>query len=173
MKFNLTWDLFILVFFLIIGAYSFVIGKNQTMKIILSSYLAILTADGIGNLAQRYLFGETTLLNKIFEQGEIAALVFLKISIFVILTVFLTTKGAFVVKFQSIKNGFLNFLILSLYGVMSAGLVVSTILVYLSGVSILDAATLGVVPLGSLAEQSDMVKFMVQNYSFWFFFPLF
>lgn len=141
------------------------------MKIILSSYLAILTADGIGNLVQRYLFGETTLLNKIFEQGEMAALVLLKISLFVIFTVFLTTKGAFSVRFSTIKNGFLHFLILLLYGAMSAGIVVSTILVYLSGVSVLDAATLGVIPTGSLAEQSDMVKFMVQNYSFWFSFP--
>ncbi len=41
MEINLTWDLFIIVFFLIILAYSFVIGKNQTMKIIVEPSAAV------------------------------------------------------------------------------------------------------------------------------------
>jgi hypothetical protein len=52
---RLSWDLFIIVFFGVIIAYSFIIGRNQTLKIIIATYMAILTADGLGNLFQTYL----------------------------------------------------------------------------------------------------------------------
>ena len=54
MNLNLSWDLFILVFFAVVVAYSFIIGKNQTLKVILGTYLAVLCADGMGNLFGKY-----------------------------------------------------------------------------------------------------------------------
>ena len=50
MEINLSWDLFVIVFFAVIIAYSFIIGRNQTLKVIIASYIAILASDGIGNL---------------------------------------------------------------------------------------------------------------------------
>jgi lipoprotein signal peptidase len=63
MEINLSWDLFVVVFFTVIIAYSFIIGRNQTLKIIIASYIAILTSDGIGNLIERFFIGENPIIN--------------------------------------------------------------------------------------------------------------
>ena len=58
MEINLSWDLFVIVFFTVIIAYTFIIGRNQAVKIIISTYIAILAADGVGNIVERYFLGQ-------------------------------------------------------------------------------------------------------------------
>lgn len=172
MEINLTWDLFIIVFFLVIVAYSFVIGKNQTMKVILSSYVAILAADGVGNLVQKYLLGTDPVVNIFTVQAENSAFIVMKISIFVILTVLLTIRGAFAIDLMTERSQFFSIFLTGAYGVLSAGLIISTILVYISGISIFSAAYLDSEnPIIRIAADSDFVRTMVENYNVWFSFP--
>ncbi len=172
MEINLSWDLFVVVFFTIIVAYSYVIGKYQTLKIILSSYMAILAADGVGNLVQRYMIGEDPILNIFVGQNSIKALIFLKIFIFVILTIILATRGKFGIVVSKEKNQFIGFITTVLYGVLSAGLIVSTILVYISGSSLVENNSLFAEnPLLPIAQQSEIVGLMIGHYSAWFSLP--
>ncbi|MBI5414636.1 hypothetical protein HZA38_03930 [Candidatus Peregrinibacteria bacterium] len=172
MDVTLSWNLFIGVFFLIIVAYSFVIGKSQTMKVILSSYMAILAADGAGNLLQTYFFGADPVLKVLVVQTDSTGFILLKISIFVFLTVLLTTRGAFHIELHQDQSKFISLFLTGAYGIMSAALTISTILVYISGVSILGAsAVLAESPIVSIAEQSSLVRTMVENYSLWFALP--
>ena len=48
-----TWDLFIIVFFGLVITYSFIIGKHEAVKIIISTYISILAVEGIGNVIER------------------------------------------------------------------------------------------------------------------------
>ena len=57
MEINLSWDLFVIVFFTVIIAYTFIIGRNQSIKVIISTYIAILAADGVSNLIDLYFLG--------------------------------------------------------------------------------------------------------------------
>jgi lipoprotein signal peptidase len=54
MNLLLSWNLFIIAIFIVIIAYSYIIGINKTVKTIIASYLAILAADGIGNIFKDY-----------------------------------------------------------------------------------------------------------------------
>ncbi len=173
MQINLTWDLFVIVFFLVIVAYSFVIGKNQTMKVILSSYVAILAADGVGNLVQKYFLGTDPVLDIISIQTDNSGFIIMKISIFVVLTVLLTIRGAFEIDLLQDRSRFFSIFLTGAYGILSAGLIVSTILVYISGISIFTAPfiELGESPIIGIAEQSSLVRTMISNYSVWFALP--
>jgi len=172
MHINLSWDLFIIVFFLVIIAYSFVIGKNQTMKVILSTYVAILAADGAGNLVQKYFLGSDPVINLFAVQANNSAFVVMKISIFVLLTVLLTVRGAFQIDLMQDKSRFFSVFLTGAYGVLSAGLIISTILVYVSGVSLFHAfAPSPENPIIAIAADSTLVRTMVENYSVWFSFP--
>ena len=64
MNIVLSWDLFIVVFFSVIIAYSFIVGRNQTIKIIIGTYMATLAADGVANLAHKYLGGPTPIVRR-------------------------------------------------------------------------------------------------------------
>jgi hypothetical protein len=170
MEINLNWDLFIIVFFLIIVAYSFLIGKNQTLKVILSTYIAILTADGIGNLIQRYLIGDDG-GGVIVAFNDSSAFVVMKISIFVIITLLLATRGAFDIEIGKSKSNFFAFAISLGFGILSAGLIISTILMYISGYSLITAIEAPLNPMADVASISSFVRLMTENYSLWFSLP--
>lgn len=172
MELNLTWDLFILVFFLIIVAYSVMIGKDQTIKVILSSYIAILTSDALGNLAQRVITGSSAVNQVVNIPSESKLIILLKIAIFVFLTVALTTRGAFEVVVSEEKSAPMRLMMLVSYGVLSAGLIVSTILVYVSGASLISATSFfSNNSLQEIASSSRLVQLMTNNYAVWFALP--
>ncbi len=172
MEINLTWDLFILVFFFIIVAYSVMIGKDQTIKVILSSYVAILTSDAIGNMLQRAVAGGTSVSAVINIPSESKLVILSKILIFVLLTVALTTRGAFEIVISDEKSPFMRVMMLVAYGILSAGLIVSTILVYISGASLISSSSFFAAnPIQEIAEGSRLVQMMVSNYAIWFSLP--
>jgi hypothetical protein len=85
MGLELSWDLFIIVFFGIVVAYSFIIGRNNNLKVILATYVAALAADAVGNLfANTLAMSESFMkLMKIFYiTTPIEAVVLVKIIFF-------------------------------------------------------------------------------------------
>ena len=165
---RLSWDLFILVFFGIVIAYSFIIGRNQTLKVIISTYMAILTADGLGNLIKTYLLPAAPTL-----QGEMGdqAMVLIKIFTFVLVIVILAIKGGFRVDVLPERSVVTRVLANLSFGFLNAGLLVSTLLVYLTGGSFVS----GSIPAGfttSLYQESLFVKSIVDNYNVWFALPV-
>jgi len=172
MEINLSWDLFVIVFFTVIIAYTFIIGRNQSVKIIISTYIAILAADGIGNLMERYFLGDAPTIKAVEVANTESALILLKIIIFILSIVIITTRGKFHIN-MSQANSFMMRIIFGLtYGVLSAGLITSTILIYASGASlvqessmIMNEAVLGIY------QQSQLVRLMINNYNAWFSLP--
>ena len=173
MDIQLTWDLFIIVFFAVIIAYSFIVGKNQTVKIILSSYIAILAADGFGNLVNQYLVGYNPLIGLFTRIGGDHAIIILKIGIFVSTIVLLATRGAFNITMARERSGFVSLIMTSTYAVLSAGLIVSTILIYISGLSLFSGnVNLANSSVIEIYQQSYLVRSMINNYNVWFTLPV-
>jgi len=167
-----NWDRFVIVFFVIILSYSLIIGKNQTLKIILSSYISILTADGIGNLIEKYLIGNDPIIKIFVANADNKSLIVLKIAIFVILTILLATRGGFGIAISKEKSKLFSFISTISFGVLSAGLIISTLLVYASGISILDSSKVIIEsPLQQVSQKSLLVSLMIKNYSIWFSLP--
>ena len=171
MEINLSWDLFVIVFFAVIIAYSFIIGRNQTLKIIISTYIAILTADGVGNLVKHYFLGKEEIASKIAETPE-AGLVIIKIIIFVATIVLIATRGRFQINMDKSGGSMMNIILNLTYGILSAGLITSTILIYTSGASLVqDAGPLINEAVLAMYHDSTMVQTMVNNYNIWFSLP--
>src|SRR3989338_9746477 len=162
MEINLSWDLFVVVFFTVIIAYSFIIGRNQTLKIIISSYIAILAADGIGNLIERYLIGQVTSGSGATLSASESSLIILKIVIFVFTIVLITTRGRFAINVGKMHSSFIGIALTLTYGILSAGLITSTILIYASGSSLVSESKL-IMNEAVLAiyHQSELVRLMI------------
>lgn len=172
MEINLSWDLFVIVFFTVIIAYSFIIGRNQTLKIIIASYVAILTSDGIGNLIERYLIGDQPVVNIIDLSNSINALIVLKILIFVFTIVIITTRGRFTINIGKPKSSMMIVILNLVYGLLSAGLITSTILIYASGSSLVqETSVIMNEAVLQMYRESNMVQMMINNYNIWFSVP--
>lgn len=176
MDIHLSWDLFIVVFFVVIVAYSLIIGRDNTLKVILGTYVAALTADAAGSFFGKYFSGSALFVQllKFASLGtESAAVIFLKVLIFVSLVILFAVKGAFFVQTTSDRSGPIRFIISCLYAVMSAGLIVSVVLVFVSGVAFVGgtgAQSTGTA-IWSMYNQSGLVKSIVLNSYFWFAAP--
>jgi len=175
MNLHLSWDLFILVFFAVVIAYSFIIGRNQTLKVILGTYVAILCADGLGNLFAKYLAPSEAFLRfmKLFAVGNAdQAVVFFKVLIFLILIVLVAVRGMFEVNAEENGSMSVRMVTLLLLGLMSAGLMMSTVLVFISGASLIgtDIGTTTNI-LAGVYNDSRLVRIMIDFANIWFFLP--
>ncbi len=171
MQINLSWDLFVIVFFAVIIAYSFIIGRNQTLKIIISSYIAILASDGVGNLIEKYLIGSKALIHSLSIVNSEGSLLIIKIIIFVATIVLITTKGRFAINMTSTGSSLLNFGLMFIYGILSAGLITSTILIYASGASLVQEGLVLSDAMTAIYKASPLVRLMINNYNAWFSLP--
>jgi len=171
MEINLSWDLFVIVFFAVIIAYSFIIGRNQTLKVIIATYIAILTADGIGNLIKHYFLNQTPedTVEMINQEGS---LVVIKIFILVLTIVLVATRGRFTMNMSKHSSSAMNVILNLTYGVLSAGLITSTILIYTSGASLVtETHTILNEAVLAMYRDSKMVQTMIDNYNVWFSLP--
>lgn len=172
MPINLSWDLFVIVFFAVIIAYSFIIGRNKTFSVIIASYIAILTADGIGNLIERYLLGDQAVIGKLQLTNPVASLIILKIFVFVATIVLITTRGRFTINVDHSDSSVVNIILNLTYGILSAGLITSTILIYTSGASLVqETGTIINETVMGMYRDSLMVQTMINNYNIWFSLP--
>ena len=155
------------MFFGIVIAYSFIIGRNQTLKMIIAAYMAILTADGAGNLFQNYLLPAAPTL-----QGEAGdqALVLIKIFVFILVIVLLAIKGGFRVDILPETSIVTRLLSNLTFGFLNAGLMVSTILVYLTGGSFVTGTVQAAIET-NLYQESQFVQMLIDNYNIWFALP--
>lgn len=175
MNLQLTWDLFVLVFFIVIVSYSLIIGRDNTLKVILGTYVAGFTADALGNLFSMYFAG-TPLLNQILKASqfgtETEAIIFVKVLVFVAMVILFAVKGAFSVDVQENSSSTMRLGFSVVYAVLSAGLIISIILVFVSGYSFVGGkiATADT-SLLNLATQSMLIKSIVTHSYLWFSLP--
>lgn len=172
MEINLSWDLFIIVFFTIIVTYTFIIGRNQSVKIIISTYIAILAADSIGNILQKYFLGSNPAVKIMSFEDIDSTLVLLKIAIFILCIIIITTKGKFHINIGKNDSAIMRMFFSLSYGILSAGLIISTLLIYASGTSLIQASDVVInQAVLVLYKDSELVRLMINNYNIWFSLP--
>lgn len=178
MNIELSWDLFIFVFFIIIVAYSFIIGRDNTLKVILGTYVAALAADAAGSLFAAYFGGSAFFVNLLklaAVNGDSEATVFVKVTVFVVLVILFAVRGAFEVSTAGDRSAAVRLILSIVYAIMSAGLIISTILVFVSGVSFIGGGNPDTTNalLADIAGKSQLISTMLSTSYFWFFVPAF
>ena len=169
---QLTWDLVIAILFVAIIAFSFIVGKDRTQKLIIATYIAILATDGISYLVYRLLFSPDRQISVLSVSATPTTFITLRLFIFVASVVLLTSRGSFEARFPGSTSGILGLFVQGALGFFLAALVVSTILVFLSGGCFLP----GIVCSGTnlavyLSQASSFVSILLRYAYVWFMLP--
>ncbi len=168
---TLSWDLFIIVFFAIVISYSFIIGKTQSVKVIVASYVAIIATQGIGNVIYR-LSGESGAAMQVLGVPlNFSALAAAKICMFAFFVIVLCIKSGINVGYEKEDKNVISLIFTGLFGFATGGLIVSTILTYATGKGLLDmnlAISPGLVPF---VQSSKLLLLMLLNQDIWFTLP--
>ncbi len=166
---TLSWDLFIIVFFATVMTFSFIMGKLETVKIVVCTYVAVLASQGMGNVLVRITGDSSSVLQTMGFSTDIAVLSIAKIVIFVILLTTLMIKSGITVEYEGDVNVLFRALYTLLFGFSVAGLIVSTILTYASGRGILDTELPSAI--AGIAGKSPLMQIMILNQDLWFTLP--
>lgn len=157
-------NLVVVVFAAVILIYSLIIGRNQVLKILLSVYVAILTADGINV----FLDGEPVigLLRQFLQIADMQQfMLIVKPLIFIIVIIFIS-RGRFQVAVDEESNQYVSLGFNIAFSVLTAFLIVSTLLVYLSGGSFLGipspTITGGASAIASMKKDSQLIYWLVE-----------
>lgn len=171
MNLTLSWDLFVIVFVALVITYTFIIGKKESMKIMLSSYVAVVAVAGIGNIAER-LFGGPEALLGIFGM-EVATPItsILKLALFIIIIVFLAVRAGLHIQYSSEPNIATNVAITVLCGAATAGLLLATLITYMAGNPLLDSALTASPALTAVIQQSALMRLLISNVDVLFTLP--
>jgi len=170
MEVALTWDLLVMIFFVVIMSYSYIVGLSGTVKIILSSYIAMLAANGIGNLASRYIVLSEPII-KVLSDDPVENVVIFKIFIFIIITLILVLKGGFLIDLPRNDSLMTRFVITSGFGFLSAGLIMSTILLFIAGASVEGGMLESIQAALNIPDRTLFVHLLFKYYNFWFAAP--
>jgi hypothetical protein len=175
MDLKLSWDLFIIVFFAIVTAYSFIIGRQETLKIIIASYIATISADGLGNLFTKFV-GNTSFFNKLVNflglgggAEQLASV--MKILLFISIIVLLTIFGDYDVEEPPEQNSAIKLLVLTALSLLSGGLILSTIIVFANGGSLISGTAAISDTFKVVYDESRFVRGLLDWHDVWFALP--
>lgn len=172
MNIQLSWDLFIIVFTAIITAYSFIIGRRQTIKIIMSVYIAFLAADGLGFFIKETLGFRLPSLAFGFDPASAAVVT--TILLFILFIVMLARHNAFDVLLDDELSGMPYFLSTSYTALLCALLMVACILFFLSGNTLtVIGQIVNQTMINTVTAQSGIARWIVDYFHVWFFLPAF
>ena len=166
-----TWDLFIVVFFGLVITYSFIIGKNEAVKIIISSYIAILAVEGIANIITRISGDSTPLLNVMGLNVDTTMLTAVKIIVFIVLIIFIAVRSGIEIDYTKDPGGPVNVLLTALFGFATAGLLLISLFIFVTEVSLLDPAIEQNETIAALLQKSRLMQVMILNQDLWFSLP--
>src|SRR3989344_1564284 len=171
MELALTWDLFVIVFFAIITAYSFIVGKHESIKIIIAIYIAVLTVQGIGNVLLRLTSDSTPIFNVVGISVDPTLLATIKLLLFIVAIIFLVVRGGFEIRYTRETGNVLNTILTGLFGFATAGLLLSTLLTFIASAPLLSSTLAATPSLSPLIAQSKLLEVMVINQDLWFSLP--
>ncbi len=115
---TLSWDLFILLVFVIMGVYGFLLGRGRVLNILINSYVGLTVATYLGSYAYDYLTKITDISHS-FSLSMFGAKVFV-----FVLVVFVLTLDK---ELSASADGSKNSVITAIYGLLAAGLVLSSV----------------------------------------------
>jgi hypothetical protein len=168
---SLSWDLLVIVFFAIVCAYSFIVGKHESVKIIIATYIAIVAIQGVGNLVAEIAAYSQSYIDMMGMSTQTSVLSLLKLAGFVATIIFLAIRGGFDMEYSKDMGSMVDSLLVGAFGFGTAGLLLAALLTFVAGSPLLDP-NLGAAPaLQPLLVNSELVQAMVDYQNLWFSLP--
>lgn len=171
MTITLSWDLFVIVFFGLVITYSFIIGKHEAVKIVIATYIATVAVEGLGNIIERVSGDSQPILSVLGMEVQTPTLTGIKLIMFVALIIFIAIRSGMEIEYSKDTRGPIDTVITALFGIATAGLLLSTLLTYVANVPLLDTQLMNTIQVTAIGEQSKLMQIMIRNQDLWYAMP--
>ena len=171
MNLNLSWDLFVIVFFALVTVYTFILGRSEAIKMIIATYIGIIAVQGVSSAVGRLNTATGSLLSYVGLSEDAWIPTLGKVILFVIILIFFTIRAGIEVRYKKEPSQLISLVLTLLFGVATAGLILTTLMTYATGVPLLEMNLATVQSLGPVIQQSEIMQFMISNQDLWFTVP--
>lgn len=169
MEINLTWNLVIIAAFVLLFSYNFMLGQTATIKLILSTYIAIFTSDGLAGLIERVIFEWSPGFEYFFADQKEEIFMWTRILFFLLAIVLFSVKSGFHIVLDRHDHWLVRLVLHGIFAVFSAILFLSTVMVFLAGSTFVEG--MSVATNAIMYEKSILARAMIDYYQFWFSIP--
>lgn len=136
---TLSWDIFILLAFVIMGVYGYLLGRSRVFGIMINSYVGFTVASYLGSYAYDYL-SKVTDISHSFNLTMFGAKVFVFVAVLFVLILNKELSGT--------GDNSQSSMVTAIYGLLTAGLVLSSVFSFMA-----DAERASLFSASSLAIQ--------------------
>lgn len=169
MNVTLSWDLLIILFVALVVAYSFIVGKDASVKIIVSTYISLVAVQALGNGAA-LLFNASS-ASVVGLSLSASTLAFSKLALFAAAVVFMAVRGGIDISINSSLGAAWDIALSAILGFSTAGLLLSSLVTYIAGKPILDTTLASADTIGNMLLVSPLMRIIVDYQSGWFALP--
>lgn len=153
-----SWDLFIAIFFIIGVAYGFILQREKIVVTLVTVYVSLVATQTLMPIALQFFAGDKTLFNSIYVRAN-ASPFGIQAGIFVLLIVLLTVRSGLT---GHRSRGILIPIEVLMYSVLNSGLILSTVLSFMSAEA-----------QASLATSSKFARIIIAYHTWWLVLPVF
>lgn len=171
MQLTLSWDLIVILFIAVVTAYSFIVGKDESVKIIIASYIAIVAVQALGGLLEM-IVGETSVLTQMLGLGLSHSIIAtVKLVLFVTCIILLAIRGGFEMQYASAIDGVWESALTAAFGLSTSALLLTSLVTFVADRPILDPLLSTAPLLVPLLMESTLVTWTVSQQNIWFALP--
>lgn len=169
MSLTLSWDLLIILFVVLVVAYSFIVGKDASVKIIVATYISVVAVEALGNIALLITNASTASMVGLSLSPDVLAIG--KLVLFAFAVVFMAMKGGISVDMGSGFGTAWDLAISSALGLSTSTLLLASLVTYITGKPLLDPMLASAPALGGVELTSPLVGAIVEYQHAWFAIP--
>lgn len=167
---TLTWDLLVIMFAAVITTYSFIVGRKESYKIILATYVAAVAVHAASGLIGWLFSHSEHLFSVLGLPAQAPILGGIRLLLFVGCIIILTIRGGITVEMEDI-GGIADIAFTAAAGLATAGLLLVILLTAIAGSPLLDPAMTQSPNLAPLLAQSRLASALAEQQAFWFCLP--
>jgi hypothetical protein len=151
-----TWDLFIIIFFIIAIIFGIAMGRERSMVGVIAAYIGLVVSNIAGNAIYNSLGGGASA-----QMGDALTFTaspspfFIKAGIFILVLVLLIIKGDFLKRALTSHAGVFSIVTSGIYSFLNAGIIITALVSFLSDAQRTDLLT-----------QSHYIN-LIQQYQVW------
>lgn len=157
MDITLSWDLVLTVFLIIVVAMSYLLGKHQCVKLVLGTYVAMVTVQGISAIFSRIEPDYQTTLRELSVTVDDNILSTAKLLLFVLIVVLMALRAGLSVSYEKETLSTTNIVAAGLLGLATAGLLLVTVVTFIADVPLLSPNLALSPTLAPLIAQSNIL----------------
>lgn len=153
-----TWDLVIILFFILAVGYGLILGRDKVIVTLVSTYIGFVVASEFGNTIYALFTGQSLLGGNLWVQTNLSIFL-VKTVLFILLIVLLAAKGGYMASPSGggIKSG----IVAGLFSFLNAGLIISSLIWFLTDIS-----------RNALFTQSHLAYWVASVRNWWIILPV-